>query len=182
MMSKLLQSRRGLTLVELIMTLSILAVLASVILPSARLMAKRNKEIELRRNLRMVRNAIDDFKKTYDKECDPQAGTQPVAGSQTTVTVSMCPEQKKRYPKELTDLVKEFEFETGKPKKTTKRFLRKIPCDPFMTDKNIPCEESWDLRSSTDKPDSSTTDRENVYDIASKSEDTAIDGTKYKDW
>ena len=177
-----LQTRRGLSLVELIMTLSILAILASVILPSARLIAKRNKEIELRRNLRLIRNAIDDFKKTYDKECDPHAGAPPIAGNQPTVNVSLCPEPKKRYPKELTDLVKEFEFETGKPKKTTKRFLRKIPCDPFMTEKNVACEDSWDLRSSTDKPDSTITDKENVYDIASKSDDTAIDGTKYKDW
>ena len=59
--------RSGLSLVELIMTLSILSILAALILPSAQMMAKRTKEIELRRSLRVIRNAIDDFKKTYDK-------------------------------------------------------------------------------------------------------------------
>ncbi len=60
----------GISLVELIVTLSILAILASVILPSAQMISKRNREIELRRNLRTIRMAIDDYKKTYDKCVD----------------------------------------------------------------------------------------------------------------
>jgi general secretion pathway protein G len=173
----------GLSLVELIMTLSILSILAALILPSARMMSKRTKEIELKRNLRIIRNAIDDFKKTYDKECDTSAVTgASTTGNQSAGSLSVCPEDKKRYPKDFDDLVKEFDFNTGKLKKTSKRFLRKIPCDPFATDKLLACEETWGLRSSSDKPDSTTTDKENLYDVFSKSDETAIDGSKYKDW
>ena len=144
-------------------------------------MSKRTKEIELKRNLRIIRNAIDDFKKTYDKECDTSSVTG-ASATASTGSLSVCPEEKKRYPKELGDLVREFDFETGKLKKTTKRFLRKIPCDPFATDKLLACEETWGVKSSSDKPDSTTTDKENLYDVFSKSDETAIDGSKYKDW
>jgi general secretion pathway protein G len=155
------------TLVELVMTLSILSILAAVILPSARLMAKRNKEIELRRNLRVLRNAIDDFKKTQDKACEKG----PAAKG--------CEIGKSRYPESLDILVEGFDF--GDIKGDKIRFLRRIPCDPFATDKQLPCKESWGLRSYADKPDSSY-GGEDVYDVYSNSLDTAIDGTKYKDW
>lgn len=162
-------SRSGLTLVELIMTLSILSILAALILPSAQLMAKRNKEIELRRNLRTIRNAIDDFRKTQDKACEKGP-----AAKGCEIGKSHCPES-------LDILVEGFDFGDVKPDK--KRFLRRIPCDPFATDRQLPCKETWNLKSFADKPGSSSTGGgEDVYDVASKSEETAIDGSKYKDW
>ena len=162
--------RSGLSLVELIMTLSILSILTAVILPSAQLISKRNKEIELKRNLRIMRNAIDDYKKINDKLIEENKKIKGLAKDDTG----------SGYPKTLEVLVEGHDF--GELAKEPKRFLRRIPCDPFNTDKTTACKESWGLRSYTDKSDSSQWGQEDVYDVYSKSEDTAIDGTKYKDW
>lgn len=159
--------KSGLSLVELIMTLSILSILAALILPSAQLISKRNKEIELKRDLRIIRNAIDDYKKTYDKS---------VADNKTIATIN----KDSGYPESFDVLVEGKDFGGVNPEK--KKFLRRVPCDPFNTDKTVPCKESWGMRSYTDKPDSSQWGQEDLYDVYSKSEDTAIDGTKYKDW
>lgn len=157
--------RSGVTLVELIMTLSIISILAAVILPSAQLMAKRNKEIELRRNLRIIRNAIDDYKKSYDKA---------IEGKQKIGSLN-----KSGYPETLEKLVEGDDFGGAVPE--TKRFLRRIPRDPFV-DNNTVEAPGWGLRSFADKPDSSTWGGEDVYDVYSLSEETAIDGTKYEEW
>lgn len=156
---------KGLSIVELIATLSILSVLAVLILPSAQMISKRNKEIELRRSLRIIRMAIDDYKKTYDKGVDDH---------------KIIPSQNKSgYPETLEQLVEGYDF--GGVLQEKKKFLRKIPRDPFFDDKNTK-EHGWGLRSYADKPDSSIWGGEDVYDVYSLSEDTAIDGTKYKDW
>lgn len=165
--------RSGLSLVELIMTLSILSILAALILPSARLMSKRTKEIELKRNLRIIRNAIDDFKKTYDKAEEKKKSAN---------KVSFAPINKSGYPEKLEVLVEPYEFDSGDIAKESRKFLRRIPCDPFSTDKFKTCKETWGTRSSTDKPDSSLSDDKDVFDVFSLSEETAIDGSKYKDW
>lgn len=164
--------RGGLSLVELIMTLSILSILAALILPSARMMSKRTKEIELKRNLRILRNAIDDFKKTYDKAEDKK---------KTANKISFAPINKSGYPEKLDDLVEPHEFDSGDIAKESRRFLRKIPCDPFATDKTKACSETWRILSSTDKLDSSMTDGKDVFNVCSLSDETAIDGTKYSD-
>jgi len=157
--------RSGLSLVELIMTLSILSILAALILPSAHLMAKRTKEIELRRNLRTIRNAIDDFKKTYDKGVEEKKIPQ-VLG-------------KNGYPESFEILVEGYDFGGALPEK--KKFLRRVPCDPLNTDTGISCDKTWGVRSYADKECS---DRlgDDLYDVCSMNEGTAIDGTKYKDW
>lgn len=157
--------RSGLTLVELIMTLTILSILAMVILPSAQLMSKRSKEIELRRDLRVLRNAIDDYKKSYDKA---------VEGKQKIGSLN-----KSGYPESLEKLTEGDDF--GGAVQEKKRFLRKIPMDPFVDQKTVQS-PGWGLRSTADKPDSSIWGGEDVYDVYSLSEETAIDGTKYKDW
>lgn len=157
--------RSGLSLVELIMTLSILSILAAIILPSAQLMAKRNKEIELRRNLRIIRNAIDDYRKSYDKA---------IEGKQKIGSLN-----KSGYPETLEKLVEGDDF--GGAVKEKKRFLRRIPLDP-MVDKTTVAAPGWGLRSYADKADTSTWGGEDVYDVYSLSDATAIDGTKYKDW
>lgn len=157
----------GISLIELIITLSILSILASVILPSAQLISKRNKEIELRRNLRIIRMAIDDFKKTYDKGVDEKK-----------IIPSM---NKSGYPETLDQLVEGHDFGGFLPEK--KKFLRKVPLDPFSDKKTAESPEwGWGVRSYVDKPDSTIWGREDVYDVYSLSDGTAIDGTEYKDW
>jgi general secretion pathway protein G len=160
----MLSNRRGLSLIELIVTMTILTVLASLILPMAEMTSRRVKEIELRRNLRIIRNAVDDYKKTFDN-----------AVVQRTYTPAI---NESGYPKTLQDLVegKDFGSLTGGKKK----FLRKIPADPFAPpDAKDP---KWGLRSYNDNPDSTSWGGEDVFDVYSLSETTAIDGTKYKDW
>lgn len=150
---------------ELIITLSIISILATVIIPSAQLISKRNKEFELRRNLRMIRMAIDDFKKTNDKALGDKPNTSIKSG----------------YPETLDKLMEGHDF--GGVLKEKKKFLRRIPLDPFSDKKDATSPEwGWGVRSYADKPDSTIWGAEDVYDVYSKSEGTAIDGTKYKDW
>lgn len=147
------------------MTLSILSILAALILPSAQLMAKRNKEIELRRDLRLIRNAIDDYKKTYDKAVDDK---------------KLIPSlNKSGYPESFEKLVEGHDFGGALPDK--RKFLRKVPCDPFNTDKQLSCEKTWGVRAYADKECSDKLG-DDIYDVCSMSDETAIDGTKYKDW
>lgn len=159
-MVKLSSNNSGLSLIELIVTMTILAILTSMIYPSVQLSAKRMKEVELKRNLRMMRTAIDEFKKASDAV--------PIAST------------KNGYPETLDQLVEGVDNgDTAKPGK--KKFLRRIPNDPFypVLKDGKP---DWGLRSYTDKPDSTSWGGEDVFDVYSQSDATAIDGTKYKDW
>jgi len=166
--SSLLQSslnNRGVSLIELVVTLVILSLLATLILPSAQLMVKRSKEFELRRTLRVMRMAIDEYKKTYDRAVDDKK-----------LIASM---NKSGAPETLQVLVEGYDF--GGLTNYKKKFLRKVPPDPFNPPK--PGEEpKWGMRSYVDQPDSTVWGGEDVYDVYSLSEETAIDGTKYKDW
>jgi general secretion pathway protein G len=164
-MMNLLWKRKGVTLLELIVAISILTILVAGIVPLTRLTAKRTREIELRRNLRIMRTAIDDFKKTYDKAVDEKK-------IPTTVNKSGCPET-------LLQLVEGFDF--GGLYAYKKKFLRRIPVDP-MNPPDPGEEPKWGLRSYSDQPDSTSWGGEDVYDVYSLSEGTAIDGTKYSDW
>lgn len=167
-MAALLATRRGVTLVELVVTVTILGILASVVMPLAQMTAKRTRELELRRNLRTIRTAIDEYKKAYDKQVAENKGPDVINES--------------GYPESLEVLVEGHDFKNLKDKK---KFLRRIPRDPFNppTGKDQP---KWGLRSSTDKPDyqNSNGDKggDDVYDVYSLNEGTAIDGTKYSDW
>jgi general secretion pathway protein G len=160
-----LLGRRGLSLVELIVTLTILTILAALVLPSAQLTAKRTKEIELRRNLRTIRTAIDRFKDDYDK---------------AVAEKKMIPSANKTgYPESLKILVDGYDF--GGLVNYKKKFLRRIPVDPFNPPK--PDEEpKWGMRSYVDQPDSTNWGGEDVFDVYSLSDETAINGSKYKDW
>lgn len=162
---KQLKSRRGVSLIELIVTLTILGILASVVVPFSQMTAKRTREIELRRNLRTIRTAIDEFKKSYEKaEQDKKIIS--------SVNKSGCPES-------LQQLVDGYDFGGLYPVK--KKFLRKIPVDP-MNAERPGAEPKWGLRSYADKPDSTSWGGEDVYDVYSLSQGTAIDGTKYNEW
>ncbi|MEI6208814.1 MAG: type II secretion system protein [Desulfuromonadales bacterium] len=160
-----LTSRRGVSLVELIVTLTILAILASVVVPFSQMAARRVREMELRRNLRAIRTAIDDYKKRYDKAMDEKK--LPVVKNNTG------------YPATLQVLVDGYDFGEVTPPK--RKFLRKIPMDPMNVTRSGE-EPKWGLRSYADKPDSTIWGGEDVYDVYSLSEGTAIDGTKYNEW
>ena len=154
--------KRGFTLVEMLVTLTILAILASAILPLAKTTVKREKEIELRRNLRIIREAIDAYKRLADEK---------------KIEVE---EDSEGYPPDLETLVRgvEVKVDTGEGKSATKivKFLRRIPKDPMTNSYD------WGLRSYQDDPDSEVWGGENVYDVYTKSEARALDGTRYKDW
>jgi general secretion pathway protein G len=143
----------GLTLVELIVTVAILAILATAAVPLARFRVRREKERELRYDLWQMRDAIDKYKDAADKHA-----FMPKADSGN-------------YPPDLQRLV-DGEDVQGKKLK----FLRRIPVDP-MTGK-----AEWTLRSMQDDPNSDSWGGQNLFDVASKSQATALDGTKYSDW
>lgn len=155
---------KGLSLVELIVTMTILGILASGIIPFARMAAQRGKEAELRRNLRTVRTAIDDYKRKFDKM--PEGPLKAGSG----------------YPKDLQVLLEGHEF--GDAKAANIKFLRRKVYDPFNPpESNDDDMWGWNLRSSADKPDSTTWGKEDVFDLYSRSEGTALDGkSKYNEW
>jgi general secretion pathway protein G len=164
-MMNFLWKRKGVTLLELIVAISILTILVAGIVPLTRMTAKRTREIELRQNLRIMRTAIDNFKKSYDKAVDDK---------KIVTTLN-----KSGYPETLRQLVDGYDF--GGLYAYKKKFLRKIPVDPMNPPE--PGEEpKWGLLSYSDQPDSKSWGGEDVYDVYSLSEGTALDGTKYKDW
>ncbi len=154
---------KGLTLIELVVAVAVLAVLASAVFPVARMTVKRTKEMELRNNLRIIRKAIDDYKRAYDEKRIPQR-----LGASG-------------YPPSLEKLVEgEYDIKSPVPGKKI-YFLRRIPRDPFNNDYTLTPAETWGKRSYSSDFDNPR-EGEDVFDVYSLSEETAIDGTKYKDW
>jgi general secretion pathway protein G len=148
-----LRRARGFTLIELIVATAILVILTGMVLPLARLNIKREKEHELRYDLWQMRDAIDRYKDAADR------------GSFQTKVDSQ------NYPPDLDTLVNGV---TAGGKKI--RFLRKIPVDPMTGNSD------WGLRSVQDDPTSDSWGGQNVFDVYTKSDGSALDGTKYKDW
>jgi general secretion pathway protein G len=144
---------RGLTLVELIVTVAILAILAGAAVPVNIYAVKREKERELRRDLWQMRDAIDHYKDAADMHA-----------FQTKV-------DSQNYPPDLDTLVNGVDVQGKKVK-----FLRRIPVDP-MTGK-----AEWGMRSMQDDPKSDSFGGQSVFDVYSKAQGTALDGTKYSDW
>jgi general secretion pathway protein G len=150
------RSEGGMTLLELIIASMILAVLSTAALPVVRFTILRSKEYELHRDLRDMRRAIDAYKDDADRNL-----LRTEVGSEG-------------YPPDLDTLVKGLAVGgTGTDKK---RYLRRIPMDP-MTGR-----ADWGMRSIQDDFDSSSWGGGNVFDVYSKSQATALDGTKYSDW
>ena len=154
-----MRREHGFTYLELIIATMLLAILASAIIPVAQVSAKRAKEMELRRDLRMMRAGIDEYKRAVD------------LGLIGGVDVQLGSEG---YPKELAVLVEGVE-QVGTPGKKLK-FLRRIPIDPMTNS------DEWGQRSYQDEHDSRFWGGQNVYGVYSKSTGTALDGTKYRDW
>ena len=143
----------GLTLMELIIVVTMLAILASAAVPIAKFQVKRSLVRELRRDLWEMRDAIDKYKDIADK------------GLIQTKADSI------NYPPDLQTLVDGVEIQTKKM-----HFLRKIPVDPMTGNTD------WGLRSNQDDADSDSFGGQNVFDVHSKSTGTALDGTKYSTW
>jgi general secretion pathway protein G len=150
---------RGFTYLELVATSAILMILASAILPMARVARKRQREIELRRELRILRTAIDEYKKMVD------------AGRIGGMDLKLGSEG---YPPTLEILV-EGVSQVGAVDKKLK-FLRRLPVDPMTRT------VEWGLRCYQDEADSDSWCGSNVYDVYTKSQGEALDGTKYRDW
>ncbi len=150
-------------MLELIITLGILAVLVSGAIPLMKNSIKREREMQLRRNIRELRQAIDRYKQA----CDPPPLGMGLVGPLDRKVDDEC------YPPSLEILVEGIH-----PPNTTRtvRFLRRLPIDP------ITGKTEWGLRSMYNEKDDTSWDGKHIFDVYSKSEGAALNGTKYKDW
>lgn len=151
---------RGFTFIELLVVTTILMILASAVMPLARVTVQRQKEVELRRHLREMRGAIDKFKDAADAgliaPMDLKAGSE-------------------GYPPTLEILVEGVSVVNDQSGRKLK-FLRRVPFDPLTNS------TEWGMRSYQDRPDATSWGGQNVFDVYTKSDGTALDGTKYRDW
>jgi general secretion pathway protein G len=153
---------RGFTLIEMLVTLAILALLASLALPLAEVSVQRSKEQDLRRALRMLRGAIDDYKDAADtNRIEPSA-------------------LKSGYPPTLEVLV-EGVRDIKDPKGGKIYFLRRIPRDPFSREPEAAPAETWGLRSYASPPDDPQKG-EDVFDVYSMSDRIGLNGVPYREW
>jgi len=151
-------TQAGMSLLELIVACSILMILSSMALPIAKFTVIRQREKELREDLRDMRRAIDKYKDLADQQ---------------KIRVELGSEG---YPPDLDTLVKGVSVGGSGAAGKNMRFLRRVPKDP-MTGRT-----EWGMRSVQDDPDSTSWGGKNVFDVYSKSSGTALDGTKYSDW
>ncbi|HNX30275.1 MAG TPA: type II secretion system protein [Holophaga sp.] len=151
-----MRGRRGFTLLEMIVTVTVLLILASAVVPMARNGVRREKELALRRSLREMRLAIDAYKTMADQQ-----------------KIQMPAPENNGYPESLEVLVEGVPM-TGKTLKT--RFLRRIPVDPFLG------RAQWGFRSITDDPDSTSWSGGNVFDVYSLAPGKGMNGLPYREW
>jgi general secretion pathway protein G len=159
------RTAHGLTLIELLVTLAILSILAAAALPYAELTVRRDRELELRRSLREVRTAIDAFHDDW------------IAGRISHADNLSSPDG---YPVKLQVLVDGAD--TGHAGGGKRRYLRRIPRDPFAETATSERATQWTIRGYQDDAATLTWNGKDVYDLHSNSPDKAIDGTDYKDW
>jgi general secretion pathway protein G len=155
--------QRGFTLLEVIIAIMIMSILTAAAVPMVRNSVKRERESELRLALRQIRDALDKYKQYYD------------ASNGALIPIEL--RTPTGYPKDLKVLVEGFIPANVVGTSGAKvRFLRRIPIDP------ITGKDDWGLRSYKDKPDSTSWGGEDVFDVYSKSDSRALNGTLYKDW
>lgn len=160
---------KGLTLIEMMVVITIVGILAAAAMPVSRMTVKRTRELELRSNLRTIRSAIDAFR----KDCVP-------GGSQTKLSTDYCKADQDYYPESLELLTEPLKL--GNAVDKTKKYLRRVPRDPMLPPTAADNMNNWGLRSYRDEPDSQEWGGGNVFDVYSKSEAVATDGTKYNTW
>ena len=153
-------NQRGFTFIELLVVSTMLLVLATAIMPLAKVSMQRMREAELRRDLREMRTAIDKFKDAAD--LGQIGATDLKAGAEN-------------YPPDLETLVNGVTAANDQTGRKLK-FLRRVPIDPMTRS------TEWGLRSYQDEPDSTRWGGQDVFDVHTTSDGTALDGTKYKDW
>jgi general secretion pathway protein G len=155
-----ISGHRGFSFVELLVVTALIGILASAVMPLARVAMQRQREIELRRTLRELRTGIDHYKDAADQGMI--AATELKLGNEG-------------YPPTLEVLVEGVRA-SGDATDRKLKFLRRIPLDPMTRSKE------WGMRSYQDRSDSRTWGGQNVFDVFTTSDGTALDGTKYKDW
>jgi general secretion pathway protein G len=148
--------QRGFTLLEMAVTATVLLILASAAIPMAKNGLRRQKELELQRHLRTMREAIDSYKQMVDQR-----------------KIKAPPIENNGYPESMEILVEGAPTDKASLKI---RFLRRIPTDPFTG------KAEWGLRSVTDDPDSSSWSGGSVYDVYSNATGTGSNGTPYREW
>ena len=206
---KQMKQQRGFSLIELVITITVLTIMTMGVLPLVKISVKRQKEQQLRETLRQIRTAIDEFHRdTIGMVCTGVALTPQQQAQQpqnafidprSKVVISDCTifgvDNPDHFPPDLETLVNGVNVlprgsmggrgqqgvnatDVGSPQLSTKQkvYLRGLPIDP-MTGKN-----DWELRSAYDPPDAGSWGGENVFDVRSKSRDTALNGEKYSDW
>lgn len=155
-----MKAQRGFTLLEMLVTATVLLILAGALVPMAKNSVKRQKELELRRALREIRTKIDEYKTLVDQN-----------------KVKAPPIENQGYPESLEVLVEGVPMASGGSASSRKiRFLRRIPVDPFTG------KQDWGLRSVSDEPDSTSWGGSNVYDVYSQAPGTGMNGIPYREW
>jgi general secretion pathway protein G len=153
---------RGFTLIELVITLAIIALLTSAAMPLAKLVAQREKEADLRTALREIRSALDRYK---------------FAAQSGHIKLEV---GASGYPPDLKSLYAGVE-DVASEKKLYMYFLRRLPRDPFYPDGSVPAEQTWGLRSYQSPPEDPQPG-EDVYDVYSLAPGKGLNGVAYRDW
>src|SRR6266705_3644041 len=153
---------QGFTLIELVITVTNVALLASVALPVSELAVQRTKEQELRRTLRQIRDAIDMYKQASD-----EGRIRKSIGDSG-------------YPKKLEDLAEGVD-DQKRPKKEKIYFLRRVPRDPYNTTPTLSAAATWGKRSYASPPDDPK-EGDDVFDVFSLAQGKGINGQPYRDW
>jgi len=152
----------GFTLVEVVVTVAIIALLASIAMPLAELSVQRGKEQDLRRSLREIRDAIDAYKRAADEQRIAKPADQSGYPPSLNVLVDGVPEAKSASGAKIY-------------------FLRRVPRDPFAADPEAVAEKTWGLRSYESPPDDPKAGKD-VFDVYSRSDEIGLNGVPLREW